>query len=43
MSSSEQAKLIPDTRNGRGPLVEQTQLGIEGMAFFKASKKLWDK
>lgn len=36
MSSSEQAKLIPDTRNGRGPLVEQTQLSIEGMAFFKA-------
>lgn len=36
MSPSEQAKLFPAGRSGKGPLVEQTELAGDGLAFFKA-------
>lgn len=36
MSPSEQSKLLSSNRSGRGPLVELSDLGSDGLAFFKA-------
>lgn len=40
MSRSEQARLLSSARSGRGALVELSDLGTDGLAFFKALEDL---